>query len=924
MPNKITLSPAQLNVVNLRNCDLQVIACAGSGKTESISQRVAKLIEEGVEPTSIIAFTFTEKAAAELKERITARVADVKGIEYLDRLGSMFVGTIHGWCFRMLQDHVPHYGNFDVLDEHRHAAFLAREYSGIGLDKLTNTKMWEGIGLWKDTADAIGNELLRSEKLKGIIKNISTTYDEKLEHFRLLTFSRIISQAVQELKNPTTAKRVIEPLRHLVVDEYQDINPAQETLIELLAQPHVQLCVVGDDDQSIYQWRGSDVENIQGFVKRRKALGRNVKTVNLDENRRSRPAIVTAAVKFGKTIKPRLSKEMVPTRKETGNSICLWLAETPEDEAETVAESIVRLHQKGYAYGDIAILFRSVKTSSQPFIIELKKRNIPVTSGGRSGLFSHPESHAFARIYAWFAEWGWKEKQFGGLEQTVDLEGLANELSKLFPDGGGPKKIRQYLSDWKKQISKPKFKVNLVGDFYRLLRQMGVHKWDLGHPELAARMGMFGRFSAILADYESIHCRANKAGDTFRSGRISDKSFYRNLINYLMHYARDNYEDFEGESILDVDAVQIMTVHQAKGLEWPIVFVPALKSDRFPSRNTGKKKDWLLDEKIFPQAKRQRYEGSDADERRLFYVALTRAKDCSYVSTFERIKNKAKPSPYLADLGLGAAKIMTSLPLPQMEKQGQKEPPKLSISFSEIAKWEDCGLRFRFSNSLGLLPPMAEELGYGKAVHHILRLVAEEALAKKDVPKWAKCERIVQEEFFTPYADKSSFGRMRKSALEMLRTYYERHKNDLERIWATERPFELHTEMGVVTGRADVILDRENGAIQKMAIVDYKVSKNEALKERYEQQLRIYTAVGRGEGIDVEAAYLHELRESQRLTVDVTIEKTKQAVEKIKGVMGQIKQGAYPANPDKVRCEGCDYNHVCKECEPSVKRKLGI
>src|SRR5437870_13683633 len=121
---EVLLSPTQQRGVDHQGSDLQVIACAGSGKTESISRRVAGLIAEGAEPASIVAFTFTERAAEELKERITRRVGEIMGQAYLDRLGPMFVGTIHGYCFRLLQDHVPHYGNYDVLDEHRHAGIL--------------------------------------------------------------------------------------------------------------------------------------------------------------------------------------------------------------------------------------------------------------------------------------------------------------------------------------------------------------------------------------------------------------------------------------------------------------------------------------------------------------------------------------------------------------------------------------------------------------------------------------------------------------------------------------------------------------------------------------------------------------------------------------------------------------------------------
>lgn len=126
MSNPIALSPSQQEIVSQRGGDLQIIACAGSGKTEAISRQVASLIVEDVAPASIIAFTFTEKAGAELKERIYQRVEECSGSDILDTLGPMFVGTIHGWCFHALQERVPRYGDYEVIDEHRHAALLNR------------------------------------------------------------------------------------------------------------------------------------------------------------------------------------------------------------------------------------------------------------------------------------------------------------------------------------------------------------------------------------------------------------------------------------------------------------------------------------------------------------------------------------------------------------------------------------------------------------------------------------------------------------------------------------------------------------------------------------------------------------------------------------------------------------------------------
>jgi DNA helicase-2/ATP-dependent DNA helicase PcrA len=162
----LQLSPEQQRVVSHRGSDLQVIACAGSGKTESISRRVAALVAEGVAPEAIVAFTFTERAAAELKDRIGHRVLERLGREALERLGPMSVGTIHGYCFRLLQDHVPEYGNYDVVDQHRHAGLLSREYRTLGLGRL-GARHWRPIRDLLKTVEVIGNEQIDPAVLEG-------------------------------------------------------------------------------------------------------------------------------------------------------------------------------------------------------------------------------------------------------------------------------------------------------------------------------------------------------------------------------------------------------------------------------------------------------------------------------------------------------------------------------------------------------------------------------------------------------------------------------------------------------------------------------------------------------------------------------------------------------------------------------------
>src|SRR5450759_2353440 len=186
------------------------------------------------------------------------------------------------------------------------------------------------------------------------------------------------------------------------------------------------------------------------------------------------------------------------------------------------------------------------------------------------------------------------------------------------------------------------------------MRVLGAHAVDLSSPQGSARMGALARCAGVRGDFEHVHRRGRQVekngGKGFEAGADRGRGYFRALHNYLLHYARDAYEEFEGEPSVDLDAVDVLTVHQAKGLEWPIVFLPSLVRGRFPSRRAGEGQDWLLPESVFPLDVRRRYEGGDAEERRLFYVALTRARDAVYLSSFERKTNRFQPSHYLIEV----------------------------------------------------------------------------------------------------------------------------------------------------------------------------------------------------------------------------------------------------------------------------------
>jgi DNA helicase-2/ATP-dependent DNA helicase PcrA len=910
----VQLSAAQQLVVDHRGSHLQVIACAGSGKTESISRRVAALVAEGNPPESIVAFTFTERAAAELKERILARVVDRLGEQAKGPLARMYVGTIHGYCFRLLQDHVPRYGNYDVLDDHKHAGLLAREHRRLGLQALGDGK-WRSIRDFSATVDVLGNELVPADALGDTpLGNAYRSYLDTLDRYHYLTFGLIIQKAVESLRDPKVLAAVHGPLRHLIVDEYQDVNPAQEALIRLLGAAPVQVCVVGDDDQAIYQWRGSDVANIQRFGQ----TFRGAKSLTLDANRRSRLPIVEAANRFTATITPRLPKEMKAEREQHPDAVVPWSASTPEHEVETIADTIVRLRALGHRYRDIAVLYRSVRTSAPDLIQALRARGIPFSCGGRTGLFLQPEVEAFGRIYVWLAGWEWRPPGYGQQPVQDTPETLARALRAAFEGAPSETELQGLLTDWAQLVPTSNRPVNLIRDYYEALRMLGVTAWNLDDPVQSARAGALGRFSGLLADYENATRRGRWVEEeggqqVFRGGQDRGRWYYEGLANFLLHYARDAYEDFAGEDSPDLDAVDIVTVHQAKGLEWPVVFLPALVDQRFPSKRTGQEQEWLLPGSILTPAMRRRYEGTEEDERRLFYVAMTRARDTLYVSHFRAQKRAAKPSRFLADLfGAGPLPERASLPTPTpLPPKKPDEAPKIAVSFSELSDFDDCGHRYRLRESFGFETQLVSELGYGRAIHHVLRHIAEAARATGKVPSALDIECLLDAEFYLPFANAAGFPQMRKMASRLVQKYVTAWREDLSRIWATERPFELHLADGTLTGRADVILDRHDGQPDALALVDYKTVKGNDLDAAFGFQLAVYAAAGRAEGLDVQAAYLHHLEEGARSPVDIGSAAVQGAVQKVHGLVRQLRARTFVPKPDAKKCKSCEQRRLC-------------
>ncbi len=310
----MNLTNAQELAVNYNGGNLQLIACAGSGKTEVVAQRVAHLLtkqgEGRLEPRNIVAFTFTNKAAAELKERIVLRTKEVVGND-ITGMAEMYVGTIHGFCQELLQNEVPEYLKYEVLKPIRQNLYVNRKSSKTGLttsSKLSGTSLrrWIDTDNYLSALAVLREDEVDTHKLDGCsVHDGLGKYRAQMTEDSYFDFSAMLDITVKELTgNKDLRDKISKRVKYVVVDEYQDVNPVQEKLVRLLHELGAILCVVGDDDQTIYQWRGSSVENILKF----KDHYPDVEQIRLEENFRSSEGVIETARGFIDKVTLRLRR----------------------------------------------------------------------------------------------------------------------------------------------------------------------------------------------------------------------------------------------------------------------------------------------------------------------------------------------------------------------------------------------------------------------------------------------------------------------------------------------------------------------------------------------------------------------------------------------------------------------------------------
>jgi DNA helicase-2/ATP-dependent DNA helicase PcrA len=329
----------------------------------------------------------------------------------------------------------------------------------------------------------------------------------------------------------------------------------------------------------------------------------------------------------------------------------------------------------------------------------------------------------------------------------------------------------------------------------------------------------------------------------------------------------------------------------------------------------GRPPVWALPEETIDQETRDRYAGGEDEERRLFYVAMTRARDLLYLSHFDRTAQRtSRRSRFFSDV----CPLETpwwdgpEIPVRVTPSRGLDVGP-VAISLTELIRFDDCGHRYRLQRGLGFETQLVTELGFGRAIHHVLRRVAEEARESGRIPDLGRIEQIFDQELYFPFANRASEPQMKRKAKALVTRYVNNHRDDLTRIWATERPFELHLPQGFLSGRADVILDHEGGRQGSLAIVDYKSGTDGSSDEQFTMQLQIYAAAGRAEGLSVEAAYLHDLGQATGARTEIPTDAAScdAALGRMSDLFDRLVDRGFQPSPEPSKCSRCEFQQIC-------------
>ncbi len=941
-----TANKEQLEAINAVNGPVLIIAGPGTGKTFTLINRTLNLIvNHGVKPSEILLATFTEKAAKELVTRLSFEL-DKHGIDF--NPNEMYVGTFHSICLRIIKDNVNLTSlkkNFKLYDQFDQQYFIYRNFSTFksiqNFDSFFATKtMWDKCEEVMKVLNRLAEELVDYRELKASSNAVYRFYGELLEKYEelrvannFLDFSSIQVEAYRLFQNnPQVLSDFLNRVKYLMIDEYQDTNHIQEALVLLLAGPSKNVCVVGDDDQAIYRFRGATVRNILEFPMRFEGC----KKVELVSNYRSNADIVRFYNDWMDTTEGRefkfdwgryrYGKAIIPAKAATTSEPSVIQLETKEKDylEKKTLKFINALLDSGSVtnLNQIAFLFRSVKSEQTRALSDyLEKHGIPVYS---------PRSNMFFERKEILTMLGLLLLMFPKYIKSMDKlsNGLKNPMEgyyKLCLDAaknalfGNPEllawlrsKIKNHIYEQLKSLD-----YGFSAIAYEMLQfepfksEMDIDLNQGVHDTRTVRN--ISTFVNLLVKFEALN---NLSVLTYAN---LDKMCSRLFNTYLRFLFDGGITEYEDESeYAPSGCVSFLTIHQSKGLEFPIVVIGS------QSATPRKQYDEDIENIIAKYSGRSSFEPLEEikmfDFWRLFYVAFSRAQSLLVLLCDSSKSNE--PSKYFEG-------FYESLPRdPDYSKfkfeQVKNSKLKNSYSFtSDINVYLTCPTQYKFYKELGFDQVRIGSTLFGTVVHETIEDIHKAVLSGKiadvndgNIEKWLELNYKTASKAQNSYLSENVL----KSALDQVKGYVGRAGENWNAIANAEMPITLSEDKFIITGKVDLVTN-DKGEYQ---ILDFKTEKKPNLSkesekvERVQRQLEIYAYLfEKRYGISVTGMKVYYTGEKDGIPtisfkkddrhINDTVKTFRDVVDKIekKDFNGQCNNLAV--------CKNCDLRHYCKK-----------
>ncbi len=908
------------------------LACAGSGKSRTLAYRIARLLAEDEPPEGIVAFTFTEKAAESIKRRVSQALT-IAGLDPTV-MGAMYIGTIHAYCQHVLGDMDATYRQYDVLDENRLKLYLISRFYQLGLQsfraRARSNSYFDTIKQVSDAWKTANDELLDFNAVAAEdhdIGDLLSHIQSGLRTDQYIDFSLMIRDVVEAVRNNARGvENGIGRLRHLMVDEYQDVNPCQEELIRLMHQSSQTLFVVGDDDQSIYAWRGADVSNILEF--QRRYVGCSVHT--LSQNFRSTEPIVQASDAF---VAAMLGPSRIPKSPTASANLVpqdfrvLWFPDRAA-EAEWVAVRIRDLlgtayYENGGVRGltpaDFAVLMRSTRQAEQDktprhaaFTAALERFGLPFSLEAGGGPFDRPQTAVLRTTFELLRN--------TPLDRNTVLQHFNSQVLPAYP-GADFSALVRVLTDWSRRIHRPQgsTRIRLYPQqlVYDLLEAFNIARTNFSD-DIMRDIGLFSR---MILDVETVYMS------------VDSRQRFSDVLNFLQNAAEAGYDMSTDDVLQRPDAVTVSTVHKMKGLEFPCVFVVDVEAHRFPKKRSSYS-GWLPSGVMTAAINRGAYQSTPGEEIRIFYTAATRAERYLHVSGAENLPNArraARQSPYSLQLVTHPAVVQNAAGLPtglvQAAPRRRVEDTDYPTSFTEIKYYLQCPRSYQFRERYGLNPVVPEMFGYGRTVHTSIQKLHE--LNPNTPPAENRVEQVVLDTFHLKHVPPSgdpvnrpgAYENSRNRAVEIAQDYVASFGGDFARERQVEAVFEIPASNCVISGSIDLLLhEDEAGNILQAEIIDFKTMEggetpgdNDDLDwTELALQVQLYArAADQVLGQNARTGSVHLLKDNQRVEVPISQEAVDAALANIEWAVTGILASDFPMRPHPEKCAKCDFRKIC-------------